>query len=58
MSCSGDMWVGVPTTVPTCVSDDDSMRAIPKSMIFSFGPGVIIRFAGLMSRCTTPCLCE
>jgi hypothetical protein len=32
----------------------DSMRAMPKSMILTVPSGVIIRFAGLMSRCTIP----
>ena len=58
MSCSGDMCVGVPTTVPTCVSDEDSRRAMPKSITFTLLPAATITFAGLMSRWTTPCLCE
>ncbi len=34
------------------------MRAMPKSITFNFMPGNTMRFAGLMSRCTTPWRCE
>lgn len=52
------MYDGEPITVPTCVSVDDSMRAIPKSATFTVPSTSKIMFEGLMSRCTTPCLSE
>ena len=42
---------------PTSVSVDDSTCAMPKSVTFSRPAALTSRFAGLMSRCTTPCSC-
>ena len=35
VNCSGDMYAGVPRTVPACVIALHSMRAVPKSAIFT-----------------------
>ena len=40
--------------VPACVMLLLSIRAMPKSAIFTWPSSVIITLAGLMSRCTTP----
>ena len=55
--CSGAMYPGVPITAPICVRFEESMRAMPKSAIFSRPLVMMIRLAGLMSRCQTPCSC-
>ena len=57
VNCSGDMYEGVPSTAPVCVSSDAPMRAMPKSATLTRPPASRIRLAGLMSRCTTPCAC-
>jgi hypothetical protein len=51
------MYDGVPITMPVIVSVVVSIRAMPKSATFSVPPVVRIRFAGLMSRWTTPRAC-
>ena len=57
MHCSGDMYDGVPITMPVSVRFDMSTRATPKSATLSSPVGVTIRFDGLMSRWTTPQRC-
>ena len=56
-ACSGDMNIGVPKNWPVDVSWTASSLAMPKSMIFGSPESWIMMFAGLMSRCTTPCAC-
>src|SRR5213595_3479392 len=55
--CSGDMYDGVPITMPVIVSVVVSMRAMPKSATLSVPLEVRIRLAGLISRWTTPRTC-
>ncbi len=57
-ACSGEKYVAVPRTDSVRVSESAACaRAIPKSMTFTSPVGVIITFAGLMSRCTSPARC-
>ena len=61
-ACSGDMYQGVPNTMPVCVrwmwSSSSVTFAMPKSMTFGTTrpSSVSLRktFSGLMSRCTMP----
>ena len=57
-NCSGDMYEGVPSTVPAWVSSEVSVRAMPKSAILTRPSPSMIKLPGLMSRWTTPWLCE
>ena len=50
VTCSGDMYAGVPTTVPVRVSVVVATLATPKSVILGRPSRVIRMFAGLMSR--------
>ncbi len=53
-SCSGDMYEGVPSTMPVLVFDESVMRAMPKSVTLTWSDsGSYMMLAGLMSRCTT-----
>ena len=57
-SCSGDMYDGVPSTMPVLVRLASVMRAMPKSVTFTMSDcGSYMMFAGFTSRCTTFCLC-
>src|SRR2546430_1509971 len=63
--CSGDMYGAVPEIVPALetrrsLADCSIVAALlasPKSSTFTCPRTLIITFAGLMSRCTTPWLC-
>ena len=63
-ACSGAMYAGVPSDVPTCVSvppgasvfETSSALAIPKSVTTAV-PEEMSTFSGLMSRWTIPCPC-
>ena len=52
------MYDGVPSRLPVAVrwSTESATFAMPKSVTFTWSPGSIMMFAGLMSRWTTPCL--
>ncbi len=51
LTCSGDMYEGVPTAIPSLVSaSSPSSLAMPKSISFTSPDLVSITFAGLMSR--------
>ncbi|BDZ42087.1 hypothetical protein GCM10025865_13860 [Paraoerskovia sediminicola] len=57
----GERYCAVPMTDWVCVivaAESAMARAIPKSMTFTVPVGVIITFAGLMSRWTIPAWCE
>ena len=56
-TCSGAMYLGEPSTVPSCVREPVEICAMPKSMILTLRFGMIMIFAGLMSRCTTKFSC-
>ena len=66
-ACSGAMYAGVPSDVPSCVSvrrrcvtasraDAVIAFAMPKSVTTPLPPESST-LSGLMSRCTTPCAC-
>ena len=58
-ACSGDMYSGVPITVPELVSlrSEPAILASPKSARTGV-PSLWRRmFDGLMSRCRMPCAC-
>ena len=60
-ACSGEKYVAVPITAPSCVRPpscaESSARAIPKSTTLMSPFDAIRMFAGLMSRCTTLLRC-
>ena len=66
-ACSGDMYAGVPTVVPTSVtiavlvaaagSAASSSLAMPKSSTFTLPSSVIITFDGFRSRWMMPAAC-
>ena len=57
IACSGDMYDGVPRSVPDCVISASTSFAIPKSVTLTLSPSYRMRFEGLMSRWMTPLLC-
>ncbi len=67
VNCSGDMYGGVPSTMPwrvsfaLAVSSLSSRFAMPKSSTFTKSPFwpfcVSTMFSGFRSRCTMPCSC-
>ena len=58
VTCSGDMYLGEPSTAPTWVSMSDArMRATPKSITLARLSPTIMMLPGLTSRCTTPRSC-
>ena len=53
--CSGAMYGSVPIQPPVALSlVPPTALAIPKSVTFTWPSAQMNRFAGLMSRCTTP----
>ncbi len=61
IACSGAMYDGVPTAMPTVVSLSppaaETALATPKSVTTAWRPDSST-LPGLMSRCTTPRECE
>ena len=57
IACSGDMYEGVPRSVPDCVISAFTSLAIPKSVTFTRSTSNRMRFEGLMSRWITPFVC-
>ena len=54
-TCSGDMYSGVPMTLPSAVTPwVPTARAIPKSRILAFPSLSIMMLPGLRSRWTMP----
>ena len=51
------MYIGVPSTLPAIVSPVFSVRAMPKSAIFTRPLLVMMTLLGFTSRCQTPCSC-
>ena len=56
-ACSGDRYCAVPMTEPVSVMSEVPARAMPKSVTRTRPSWSIRTLWGLMSRCTTPCLC-
>ena len=59
IACSGDMYSGVPTVMPSDVSPFcplSAALAMPKSATFTRPAFVISAFSGFRSRCTIPAL--